>query len=60
MIDAAGNTERRTTTGLTYYRAATNTTAFTNGSTHWALTSNGAVHWMGQELEPPQAAERGP
>jgi hypothetical protein len=60
VIDAAGNTERRTTTGQAYYRAATNTTAFTNGSTHWALTSNGAVHWTGQELEPPQGAERGP
>jgi hypothetical protein len=60
VIDAAGNTEQRTTTGLAYYRAATNTTAFTNGSTHWALTSNGAVHWAGQELEPPPGAERGP
>jgi hypothetical protein len=60
VIDSAGNTEQRTTTGLAYYRTATNTTAFTNGSTHWALTSNGAVHWTGQELEPPPGAERGP
>jgi hypothetical protein len=60
VVDAAGNTEQRTTTGLAYYRTATNTTAFTNGSTHWALTSNGAVHWTGQELEPPPDAERGP
>jgi hypothetical protein len=60
VIDAAGNTEQRTTTGLAYYRTATNTTAFTNGSTHWALTSNGAVHWMGQQIEPPPGAERGP
>jgi hypothetical protein len=60
VVDAAGNTEQRTTTGLAYYRTATNTTAFTDGSTHWALTSNGAVHWTGQELEPPPGAEPGP
>jgi hypothetical protein len=60
VIDAAGDTEQRTTTGLAYYRTATNTTAFTDGSRHWALTSNGAVHWTGQELEPPLGAEPGP
>lgn len=57
VIDAAGDTEQRTTTGLAYYRAATNTVAFTNGWDHWALTGNGAVHWTGQELEPPSGAE---
>ena len=56
-IDAAGDTEQRTTTGLAYYRAATNTVAFTNGWDHWALTGNSAVHWTGQELEPPPGAE---
>jgi hypothetical protein len=60
VIDAAGNTEQRTTTGLAYYRAATNTTAFTNGTTHWAMTTDGEVHWTGQGLEPPPGAERGP
>ena len=53
VVDAAGNTEQRTTTGLAYYRAATNTAAFTNGAEHWALTSTGVAHWTGPELEPP-------
>ena len=57
VIDAAGSTEQRTTTGLAYYRGATNTVAFTNGWDHWALTSEGPVHWTGQELEPPPGAE---
>ena len=34
VTDAAGDTEQRTTTGLAYYRAASNTVAFTNG---WGL-----------------------
>jgi len=57
VTDAAGDTEQRTTTGLAYYRAASNTVAFTNGWDHWALTTNGAVRWTGPELEPPQGAE---
>ena len=57
VTNAAGDTEQRTTTGLAYYRAASNTVAFTNGWDHWALTTNGAVHWTGQELEPPPGAE---
>jgi hypothetical protein len=56
VVDSAGNTEQRTTTGLAYYRAATNTVAFTNGVEHWALTSTGLVHWVGPELEPPRNA----
>jgi hypothetical protein len=60
VIDAVGNTEQRTSTGLAYYRSATNTVAFTNGSEHWALTSDGLVRWTGQELEPtPDAAPEG-
>jgi hypothetical protein len=57
VTDAGGDTEQRTTTGLAYYRAASNTVAFTNGWDHWALTSNGAVHWTGQDFEPPPGAE---
>ena len=57
VIDAAGDTEQRTTTGLAYYLTATSTVAFTNGWDHWALTDNGTVHWTGQELEPPPGAE---
>ena len=57
LTDAAGDTEQRTTTGLAYYRAASNTVGFTNGWDHWALTGNGAVHWTGQGVEPPPDAE---
>ena len=57
VIDAGGDTEQQTTTGLAYYRAASNTVAFTNGWDHWALTHNGAVHWTGQELDPPANAQ---
>jgi len=57
VTDAGGDTEQRTTIGLAYYRAVSNTVAFTNGWDHWALTSNGAVHWTGQDFEPPPGAE---
>ena len=57
VTDAAGDSEQRTTTGLAYYRAASNTVAFTNGWDHWALTGNGSVHWTGQDLEPPPDAD---
>ena len=57
VTDAAGDTEQRTTTGLAYYRAASNTVGFTNGWDHWALTGDGAVHWTGQGVEPPPDAE---
>jgi len=58
VIDPAGNTEQTTTTGLAYYRAQSNTAAFTNGFEHWALTPTGLVHWTGDEVEPPPNAER--
>ena len=45
VVDASGDTEQKTTTGLAYYRAGVNTPVFTNGVEHWALTSD--------DLEPP-------
>ena len=57
VVDAAGNTEQKTTTGLTYYRAASNLPVFTNGFDHWALTPGGVVHWTGDDLEPPPDTE---
>jgi hypothetical protein len=57
VIDAAGNTEQRTTTGLAYYRAGSNVAVFTNGIEHWALTENGVVHWTSGDVEPPPEAE---
>ena len=57
VVDASGDTEQKTTTGLAYYRAKVNTPVFTNGVEHWALTSDGLVHWTSDELEPPAGAE---
>jgi hypothetical protein len=57
VVDTAGNTEQKTTTGLAYYRAGSNVTVFTNGFEHWALTPNGLVHWTTGEVEPPPNAE---
>jgi hypothetical protein len=57
LVDAAGNTEQKTTTGLFYYRVASNTVAFTNGFDHWALTARGLVHWSGDDVEPPPNAQ---
>ena len=57
-VNAAGDTEQRTTTGLVYYRSATNAVVFTNGWDHWGLAANGVVHWTGDEVDPPPRAER--
>jgi len=59
VVDADGNTEQRTTTGLAYYRARANVVVFTNGVEHWALTPGGVVHWTSDEVEPPANAEPG-
>ncbi len=42
-----------TSTGLAFWRKATNTTTFTNGSRHWASTADGVVSWSGAGLDPP-------
>src|SRR5258708_18652493 len=57
VVDEAGDTEQRTTTGLAYYRARSNTAAFTNGWDHWARTPAGIVRWAGDDLEPPPGTE---
>jgi hypothetical protein len=57
VIDSAGDTEQKTTSGLAYYRARSNLPAFTNGFDHWALTGDGVAHWTGDDLEPPPNAE---
>lgn len=48
------DTIQRTTTGLAYYRPSLNTSMFTDGSTHWALTENGLVLWRNESVTPPQ------
>jgi hypothetical protein len=60
VVDAAGNTEQRTTRGLAYYRARSNITVFTNGFDHWAIVASGLVHWTSDSVEPPPDAERVP
>jgi hypothetical protein len=57
VVDAAGDTEQKTTTGLAYYRANSNTAVFTNGVEHWALTADGLAHWTTDDLEPPPGAD---
>jgi len=57
VTNAAGDTEQQTTTGLVYYRSATNAVAFTNGFDHWALAPRGVVHWTGDAVDPPSSAE---
>lgn len=51
-----GDTLQETTTGLAFYRRATNTPTFTDGFRHWALTSAGLVYWEGSSIDPPVAA----
>jgi hypothetical protein len=42
-----GDALQRTTTGIALYRRDTNTSMFTNGQEHWALTALGMAHWSG-------------
>ena len=42
-----GDALQRTTTGLAIYRRDSNTSMFTNGQEHWALTTLGLAHWSG-------------
>lgn len=56
-IDAQGNTEQQTTTGLAYRRKQLNATCFTNGWEHWALRDDGRVaYWAGDAVDPPYDA----
>ena len=55
VVNAAGDTQQTTTTGLAYYLNASNTACFTDGYQHWALASNGSlVTWKGDSSTPPQ------
>jgi hypothetical protein len=55
-VDADGNTQQQTSTGLAYYRHRLDMPAFTNGYDHWALSKNQVLHWEGDEVEPPADA----
>jgi hypothetical protein len=54
--DGSGDTLQDTTTGLAFWRAATNTATFTNGSEHWAISDMGQVHWTDPSVDPPPTA----
>ena len=53
-----GDTLQQTTTGLAFYRQATNTPTFTDGWRHWGLTAEGLVAWQGESIDPPVAQAR--
>jgi hypothetical protein len=55
-VDAQGNTQQQTSTGLAYYRRDLNLPVFTNGWDHWALSREQLLHWTGNEVEPPADA----
>jgi hypothetical protein len=52
-INANGDTEQRTSTGLAYYRQKANAVVFTNGVQHWALVDRGLVFWTSNSVDPP-------
>ena len=55
-----GDTLQQTSTGLSFYRKATNTPTFTDGWNHWAWTTDGLVYWSGSSIDPPGLAVGGP
>ncbi len=48
-----GDTLQQTTTGLSFYRKATNIPTFTDGWNHWGWTADGLVTWTGDSVDPP-------
>jgi hypothetical protein len=56
-----GDAFQRTTRGQAYFRVATNTIAFKDGTERYALSSDGGVlYWTGPQLDPPPVARRVP
>ena len=51
-----GDVHQQTTTGLAFWRKATNTPTFTNGFDHWGHTPAGWVTWTGSSIDPPVQA----
>ncbi len=51
----SGDVLQQTSSGLAFWRKATNTLTFTDGNRHWALTSGGWVQWTGPSVDPPTA-----
>jgi hypothetical protein len=53
-VSVSGDTVQQTTAGLVAYKQATNTTSFTDGWRHYAVTSGGLATWEGPESDPPR------
>jgi lipoprotein-anchoring transpeptidase ErfK/SrfK len=51
----SGDVHQETTTGLAYWRKASNLAVFTDGDQHWAWTIHGPAYWRGSAVEPPAA-----
>jgi hypothetical protein len=58
-VSAVGDTVQQTTAGLAAYYNLTNTSTFTDGWHHWAVTPSGYVTWEGTESQPPAASGPG-
>lgn len=54
--NGTGDVHQQTTTGLAFWRKATNTPTFTDGYRHWAWTPEGLVAWTGDSVDPPATA----
>lgn len=55
--NGTGDVNQQTTTGLAFWRKATNIPTFTNGWDHWGWTEAGLVYWTGSSIDPPGAGE---
>ena len=54
--NANGDVLQQTTTGLSFWRKATNTPTFTDGYRHWGLTPGGMAYCEGSSIDPPGRA----
>jgi hypothetical protein len=52
-LDAAGDTQQRTTRGLATYDHAANRPVFHTSDDNWALTVRGLEYWTGDDTAPP-------
>jgi hypothetical protein len=55
-VNAGGDTDQHTSTGLAHYDSASNTPSFHHANDNFALTAKGLVFWSGTETEVPSAA----
>lgn len=51
--NGTGDVHQRTSTGLAFWRKATNIPTFTNGWDHWGWTDDGLEYWTGESIDPP-------